>query len=392
MRKVKNAVTALMAALFMCSTAVPLCPAAAYDACDVNHDGSVDIVDVIAINQHLSCERAYKNYNQLDANRSHTIDSTDANCVMAKVTKNSYSACYIRRDSNGNPQPVNMPAISSTITLDSVASDSLWQWYVGYTCVSQTLIPRYKLKPNSVTLTSTPGAQTYKLIGGDDNRVRAYGEENTGIVSVNGATGFIVGDHQIATAAHVIYMNNHFTEPTEIITYNRNGTPTNTKLTPVELHVPEMFTQVYTNNGCMYDYGLVTVKEDLSGYMHFDIGNAYNMTNSEAGAIPIYVTGNPQYFNGNPEDKNVNHLLYTHNSSIYGSDNRLEFHYTVDTSSGQSGAPVYTITRETYNNETYFTYTALSVLSGGNSVSSQGPLMTKYQQMFYNNNPNAHYQ
>lgn len=117
-----------MAALFMCSTAVPLYPAAAYDACDVNHDGSVDIVDVIAINQHLSGERAYKNYNQLDANRSHTVDATDANCVMQKAIKSSYSVCYIRQYPNAGMDIVNMPAVSSTITLDYLANNTSGMW------------------------------------------------------------------------------------------------------------------------------------------------------------------------------------------------------------------------------------------------------------------------
>ena len=128
--------------------------------------------------------------------------------------------------------------------------------------------------------------------------------------------------------------------------------------------------------------------------MQFDIGNCYNMTVAEAGTIPIHVTGRPGSTGDNLETPNTNNLLYTNFGYVYeGTDTNYmdALYYTVDTSGGQSGSPAYTITRERYNNEDFYTYTVLSICVGGNTNRASGPRMTKYHQQFYNNNPYACY-
>lgn len=245
-----------------------------------------------------------------------------------------------------------------------------------------------------MTLNSTSGAQTYALVNDDDNRGVAHGYENTGIVRVGDATGFIVGDHQIATAAHCVYdsdcVNTNKISPSiDVETYDRSGLPTGTKLTVAEIHMPEY----YTSGNLLFDYALITVVEDLSDYVHFNIGNSYNMKSDEVGTIPIHVTGKPLYTDDNLETENCDNILYTHYGNIYGSNNKSLLYYTVDVSGGQSGSPVYTITRETYNNNFYYTYTALAVhTNSGSGEYNFGTLMTKHHQMFYKNNPNANYQ
>lgn len=67
--------------------------------------------------------------------------------------------------------------------------------------------------------------------------------------------------------------------------------------------------------------------------------------------------------------------------------------YDVDTSSGQSGAPVYTITRNVVNGNATFTYTALAIHHGGltSNYNNCGSRISKYHLQFYRNNPNISY-
>lgn len=365
---------------------------ATYDSCDVNHDGVVNMEDVVTINQYLSGYKYYTNYNQLDANKSHTIDGADSICVMNAAIGSTYSACYIRQYPNAYMQPVTMPAVSSTVTLDASVNQTNDRWYVGYSYTQNKAISRYKLTAPAATVNGA-SYETYGLINGDDNRGVAHGYENTGIVAIgDNATGFIVGDHQIATAAHCVHTDGKIRTDVKVWTYDRSGAPTGDSLTVAERHVPED----YVSGGTKHDYALITVKEDLSEYVHFQIGNCYNMTSSEVGAIPIHVTGQPDQV-VNPDTGKLetqwDNLLYTHNGSVYGNNNTEFLHYTVDTTSGQSGSPVYAIIRERYNNEVYYRYIALAIHTwSGGSVYNEGPLMMKYQIQFYNNNSHANYQ
>ncbi len=393
--KTRKALAAMLAVLCMTGTMPATTSSASFDPCDVNHDGSVDIVDALTINQHLMGVIYYREYNQLDANRSHTVDSADSRCVLNAAINNSYSTCYIRQYGNGYMQPVNMPAVSSTVTLDSAVNQMNFRQYFGYSYLDNENIAPYTLTVNTASLNNAQASQPRGLIGGDDNRQIAHGYENTGIVSVNDASGFIVGNHQIATAAHCVYDNNGFLSSITVKTYDRTGEPTGVELTVAEVHIPTGYpgSNYYD---ATYDYALITVTEDLSDYVHFEIGNCYNMTNSEAGSIPLHVTGIPAEIGNGLNTSNSTKTLYTHQGSVYGNSNTSVLCYAIDTSGGQSGSPVYTITRELYDGEFSYTYTALAVHAyyEGNSTNSlynYGSLMTKHHLLFYKSNNQANY-
>lgn len=389
--KTRKMIAAVMAVLCMTGAMPAMTSSASYDSRDVNHDGAVNIQDVIAINHHLAGTKYYLEYNQLDANQSHTVDYADSRCVMHATINSSYSACYIRQYGNGYMQPVDMPAVSSTITLDSSVNQTNSRSYIGYSYLTHEEIPEYELTVTTATLNAAQNNQARVLINGDDNRTVAHGYENTGIVLINGGvTGFIVGDHEIATVAHNVYYNNGFSPNISISTYDRTGNPVaGSSLNVAEVHVPLEYAES-DNYLALYDYALITVTNDLSDYVHFDIGNCYNMTNSEVGTIPIHVTGRPGLV-GEDQETNSTNTLYTHYGEVYGNDNTSFLRYTADASAGQSGAPVYTITRECYDSSEYYTYTALSIHATGGTERNSGPLMTKYHQQFYNNNSYASY-
>ena len=86
--------------------------------------------------------------------------------------------------------------------------------------------------------------------------------------------------------------------------------------------------------------------------------------------------------------------LYSEEGHVVNDFNTRVLHYNVDTTTGQSGAPVYTITRNEKNGVESYVYTALAIHKGLTHHSDEyndsncGSLMTKYQLQFYLNNIN----
>lgn len=97
-------------------------------------------------------------------------------------------------------------------------------------------------------------------------------------------TGFIIGDHEIMTAAHCAYS---FSDSATVTIPNANPY-TNESITYniVEAHVP----QSYINN-CLYidDYAILTVSENLSEYGSFLLGMGTNELQNKN--IPIHCLG-----------------------------------------------------------------------------------------------------
>lgn len=289
-------------------------------------------------------------------------------------------------------QPVAMPAISSTITLDESANQTNDRWYVGYSYLDNAPIAPYKLTVASTALSNAQNTRDAGLIDGIDDRGVAHGYENTGIVALGvTGTGFIVGDHQIATAAHCVHTDGEIRTDVEIWTYDRTGELDGGELTVAEIHLP----RDYDGIDGELDYALITVVEDLSDHVQFKIGNSYNMTNAEAGTIPIHITGQPdQVQDPNTGEMVINwdNILYTHYGSVYDGNNPSHLYYTVDSTGGQSGSPMYTITRERYDNTDYYTYTALGILTVSTGPSNGGPIMRKHHLRFFKGNTYANYQ
>ncbi len=372
---------------------------AAYDNCDVNRDGDVNMTDLSLLTKYLYGGYSVPNYNQLDVNRSLTVDAADLECLTARLTGGTYQACYYSRANEMDNDSATSPDIPfpnvSGFTSDAYASSTAGREYRRYSYKQKKELDPYTLTPTIGNLNS--GGNSRAIVDGLDTRYRATNlEENLGIVCLQinnvAATGFIVGDHQIATAAHCVYDGNNWYS-IGIKTYNLNGEVSNKSLTPVEAHIPSSFTNVLVST---YDYALITVKEDLSGYVHFSLGNSYNVTASNYANVPIYVTGCPQpvYEDTTNEISNNSYKLYSEQGNVIDTiyHNTQVLYYNTDASGGDSGAPVYTITKNIVNGEDYYTYTALAVHHGGTEgVRNSGSLITKYHLQFYNNNPNVNY-
>ncbi|MDE6787999.1 MAG: serine protease [Ruminococcus sp.] len=209
----------------------------------------------------------------------------------------------------------------------------------------------------------------------------------SGVVEIDspGGTGFVVDEHTIATAAHCVYGKKINT----IYLFDNNNKPSLTlnSSTIVEYHVPLIYA---SSESADYDYALITVKEDLSDYMCFNLGTVTDIKNLKSA---VSITGFPGEIVTGDGTKPVNysvseHNMYTGNSHIYNSsDKRL--YYDVDTTSGNSGGPVYLT--EIYNNKVYYTVIAIHTKSGGDGNYNSGTRITAELLKFFNGNPNLQY-
>ena len=138
----------------------------------------------------------------------------------------------------------------------------------------------------------------------------------------------------------------------------------------------------------------------LTNIPYFAIGDCYHLLGNRFAGVPIYVTGNPQTVredSGNPIDNSVARKLYSEYGSVYtdGDDangHNTLFRFDTDSTGGDSGSPVYTITKNTLDSNVTYTYTALTTCHGlGGANCNAGPRFTKYHQQFYLGNQNAAY-
>lgn len=402
--KLKHATASLLAAL-LAVCALPSISAQAittYDPCDVNHSGAVDIMDVIVLNRYLIGDLYVPNYNLLDANRNQIVDYADGDCVMAKVTNVYYHGCFINRTYDANNHILTagiqeFPTIPSYLVIND--GDALLTNAKAYTKIncSNFTHTNYWLSPSLTPINNTSQYNIQSIVDGSDDRYSTTLSENSGIVKISysdsggtyTSTGFIIGDHLIATAAHCV-IGVKYSYPLTITPHNANGTlaSSSANLHPVEVHIPtDYWMQV---NQLLNDYALIVVSDDLSNYPHFSIANTYNLKEEYYTNVPIYVTGNPAYINEglpNQIDNTVARKLYTDKGNIKNGPSNSLVYFNTDVTDGDSGAPIYTVTMQTIDEDLTYQYSAIGVMHGDSSNTSNcGVRFTKYHLAFFFNN------
>ncbi len=215
-------------------------------------------------------------------------------------------------------------------------------------------------------------AQTYSIIGNDDR----YGEYLPGVVDiyVNGArgTGFVVSDHVIATAAHIVY-NNGGRSISRINFFDTNGSSILSITDAKEVHVPtNYFSSGSTDSN--YDYALIYVDEDLSDFTYFNLGYVLD---DYSGSVSV--TGFQE--DNEKDSKFPNESATGTGSMINVTDYQCE--YDADTTSGVSGSPVYVKTTS-YNGAV--SYTVIAIHTSGGTNSNFGTRITTNLLQFYLNN------
>lgn len=243
----------------------------------------------------------------------------------------------------------------------------------------------YKTK---YTLNAFYSESSTRAVIGNDERVIDW--TKSGIVKIMNSTnyigtGFVIGDHTIATAAHCAYNN----KISEILLFDNNGNIT-LHATPVEYHIPYEYTKYSpTADGReeKYDYALITVKEDLSNYACFNLGVPLDSFANKKSVITV--TGFPV----DQSNSHTKHTMYSSNGIVTKMYDDLMY-YNADTYKGNSGGPVY-ITESLHGN-TYYTVVAINAYSPhdydiDHSYGNHGAYITTDMIHFYNKNSNINW-
>ncbi|MBD5159646.1 MAG: trypsin-like serine protease [Ruminococcus sp.] len=342
---------------------------------DANGDGEVGLADAVYVQQYLGGAFEPENLDLCDVDRNGIVSEMDVRKIQYNCMGMLDKKGELVDDNDNNANTVN--------------SDATYRVYKAQTRIP---LPDYKLpKLNS--------SNNSKSVIGEEDRVIDW--TKSGVVKLMDdhnylGTGFVVGDHVIATAAHCLYdytgaMPNRVTE---ILLFDSNGKKV-MSATPVESHIPEAFINEvdkerdYVNES---DYALITVKEDLRAYKNFSLGVPLKSFDDSHSVVTV--TGFPATVEKNGKEEKVNnhitHMMYSGNGPIYNGDDKL-IQYTADTSGGNSGGPVY-IT-ESYNENTYYTVVGINVAHPSEDDVDYkkyniGTRMTTDLIHFYNNNPN----
>lgn len=236
-------------------------------------------------------------------------------------------------------------------------------------------------------------ASNERSVIGNDSRMGSF---NKGICKItftdkatnesSYGTGFVVDEHTIATAAHCLYSKSASDSRKSssivldkiVFVDNRNHVELQITSSDIKAaHIPFIYT---TGSGA--DYALITVNTDLSDRAVFNLG--YPMDSMSTSDISVTCTGFP----GEKNDINSHYMMAGRGNVEMMSDELL--YHSVDTSSGQSGSPLYVTT--SYGGNTYYTVIGMQVMKpiddGSAPFLNRATRMTTNVLHFYKNNPN----
>lgn len=230
---------------------------------DVNGDGSISASDMVNISEYLQATiiADQSMLTRMDADNNKAIDINDISTI--------------RNFMFGLATPQNLTNVTMLTVPDN---DERIYWKHNCSSTNVYSYEEYTLN-NSLTRTvqsrEIPGIEN--TIDDENNNVVMItaGQGESGSI----ASGFIIDDHIIATAAHCVTDNGKNGNPTSFSTnikvrvYQDEGVTLAETCDAVSVHVPKSFMD-YGNDyrRCNYDYALIYVEEDLSEYGICNIG------------------------------------------------------------------------------------------------------------------------
>lgn len=263
-------------------------------------------------------------------------------------------------------------------------------------------------------LEANPYEDNTRGVIGEDTREADYSLDGVVkiVTSEDVGTGFVVDDHTIATAAHLVFDKDNGTLADSNVIIQQilivtGEEQVERKITSAyDVHVPSKYITSSNPECYAYDYALITVSDELidgkwkalEDYTCFNLGIMTDgIVNSKKQLV--YCTGFPRWVDADQ----VNFDEF-HNQKFTGSgyvisnlapDLERRFCYDIDTTPGNSGGPVYVKT--TYDGVEYYTVIGIHNYSldtdndGQFDDESSGIRMTTDLLHFYKNNPNIEY-
>ena len=263
-------------------------------------------------------------------------------------------------------------------------------------------------------LEANPYEDNTRGVIGEDTREADYSLDGVvKIITSEGAgTGFVIDDHTIATAAHLVFdkangtLADSNTVVKQILIVTGSNQIERSITSAHDVHVPSKYITSSDPECSAYDYALITVSDELidgewkalEDYTCFNLGIMTDgIVNSKKQLV--YCTVFPNRVNVeqvNFDDDPVN--KFTGSGYVIPNlapDLERRFCYDIDATNGNSGSPVYVKT--TYDGVEYYTvigihnYTLDTDNDGFFDDESSGIRMTTDLLHFYKNNPNIEY-
>ncbi|MBP5431935.1 serine protease [Ruminococcus sp.] len=356
----KKILCSIIALIIAVTVSIPLIANALNIYNDPNGDGDILLNDSVLITQYLGGVVSVNNLEKLDFDNDDIISMADAYEIQL------YNLGLLNPGTIYSPSASTYNGLSSETYHVFDASTGDYLPYNSYSLFDFNPIPNNTNEPDA------PDA-----VIGNDGRIPSWDKSGiVKIISTDGVynyygTGFVIAPHIIATAAHCVFdydaiiPDNLSSQKGYVISnirlFNNNGVNT-LNATPVECHVPwsyisSAFDRLKVN---AYDYALISVEEDLSDYMCFNLGVA--LDSAVTNETDITISGFPGTVNGNTVNNSYLDQMYLGTGSLVEwsdyisayyynlfqyNDDRM-FFYDVDTSGGNSGGPIY-VTKHVYD-------------------------------------------
>ncbi len=362
-------IAVLSTAVVTAASVISFSGSAAIAIRDANGDSIIDMSDAVYTMNYLNGNVNPTNVKSLDFDGNGIISSMDTLKIQL----------YKLQLISENLLP---PSINESVSASNTTRNYWKHDYSNSNLYSKT---SYSLtvKSDDNTVTAASDIEPYTIIP-PDNMVRDY---DTSVVRLNmpgigHGTGFIVGDHVIATAAHCVYGNGKFYNMTiDIVDENNNTAAT---FAPSYVHIPSL----YATNSFNYDYALIYVDEDLSEYGMFKMGVALDEYVNNNGSV--IASGFPGEY---PDNYTGEYGIRFKAQGNLALSTQYKLYYDADTFGGNSGGPVYVEEGFTdKNGKLYETKTVVAIHTNGfniteypNGKNSGTRITPDILKFFYNN-------
>lgn len=361
-KSISSVISAIFTAIVMGLIPTIICMATGTPR-DPNGDGSIDLADSVFIQQFLVGNKLPWDLTSLDFDQNGVISKFDARMVQLYLL-NLYNA----------------PDYNQSDEIEY--SDGSTIYYRRHDCLSNMQSSYYEYSLAPAYYSNNIGNDTDVIIGDNDMVL----DSDTAVVKLScGGSGFIIGNHVIATAAHCVYdLDTDYFLNISIDIVSANNTVIQT-LYPRYIHIPKNFAQLSSYNK-EYDYALIYVTADLSQYGKFDLGMALEEYIDDEGTVTV--SGFPQEYPSGYENMPYG-LRFKATGNIDPSfQNPRCIFYDADTAGGDSGGPVYIEEQTTAGGslEKYKTAIAINVAESSYYNYNTGVQITGDLLRFYKNN------
>ena len=324
----KKRISALLAAaaLSVC-TAMSASGVSADQVRDANGDGEIRLNDTILTYQYLAGRFNPTNIKSFDFDGNGIISKMDADKVQ------NYTLWLLNDDNLPDPSTETVDAVTTTRTyLRHYCNSSDPRSYGSYAL-------RVEPFDNTVQPESDGNPQQRSIIG-DNDMIRDY---DTAVVNLSslGGSGFIVGKHVIATAAHCVYNGNRFYDQDELQIRLCDSQNNVKYISPKYVDIPrEYYRDRYSRPN---DYALIYVEEDLSQYGMLKMGVALDEYVDKNGGVIVSGFPSNKGYPDNYKNQPTGIRFKAKGKIVTGSEIELPgvLVYDADTYGGDSGGPVY---------------------------------------------------